>query len=1485
MKNNISQRFISAFSAAVIAASQVTTASLQAADHETDETAASAGRAEDCIHSEYECGHEWDHECDHECEHDCGHELAATGKGVKIALLDAGVKKYDTYSQESFVDDDTIDSDHGDTMMSILVAEVPDAEIMDERVLGDDGRGTYEDVWNGIRRAVDNGADIIVASFEGQSNSAPMREAVHYAELNDVLIVSAAGNTYGEEIRFPAAFDTVLSVGAIDEEGNIREYSNYGCYVDTYAVSSLGTSGAAQKAAAEAAALLECDRSLSAAELRDMLRLNTKAPVPETEEANADAVVSASSLCKKHNFEDWRYTKKATCTTAGERKRTCKNYGCGYTESEILSPSGHYMEYVVTRQPTCTSSGLKVGKCKNCDYTSGSTTIPATGHDWDNWTVTKKPTCTSEGRETRACKRYGCSKTETITLDKKAHQYKWETTRQPTCTATGEEKFYCTECGYISTTRPVKAKGHDWDKWTVVKEATCKEEGRETRACKAYGCGKTESRAIPKSDEHQYTWQTTKEPTCTEKGSWKCICVHCGYVAKTEVLAATGHDFGDWSVTRKATCTETGVAKRTCKRAGCGKTESKVIPKSDEHQYTWQTTKEPTCTEKGSWKCICVNCGYVAKTEVLAATGHDFGDWSVTRKPTCTETGVTKRTCKRDGCGKTETRVLDKKAHQYTWKTTRQPTCTATGSEDFTCINCGYVAKTQEIAANGHDWDKWTVVKKATCKEEGRETRACKKYGCGKTESRSIPKTGNHKYTWEVTRQPTCTSGGTKASKCSVCGYILTTVDIPPTGHDWEDWRIIKPESCAKPGKKVRTCKRYGCHATEEIEITIPHTNTWITTLQPTCTTDGRQVQKCTVCGTVSDSRKIPAPGHDFDHWKIVKSPTCTEDGRSERVCRRYGCHFIESQTIPSEGHKYKYITVINPMSTLEGVEEEVCVKCGNKTGKTRTIDYVDFRPESTNFFPMKFNYNGEADDDMLIPTQNVVTYNGKKVLCLTFKSNYPWTISAPDYVNIHDGATNKAVKSGKAGEQKLYIWLDEYRHFENMEEIPTLTFNIKGEEYTYEIEQFMVTQKGVYDDDTEDVYLNEYVESVRKHMENMKLSNVPDLDNTSDYLFGNKTTNGKIKVFPYDNNKYIAISSKSIDGDLEINYILFNTVAVPTEGYSDQLDFVLYIEEGNGMKIVQDGDVPVLDAKCRIDSSNLRIEDPEFNQKAQMVDNVADVVTLLENFGISFVPVGNGLSNAGKVTIGFAAKTPVNKTIGKVNNMMADSVKEGIPYKGDDPVIVDNTVGFESGCEMVYGNDPFRATCYGADFFSDTQYHFNIVDSNGEVYTFECDPLEKVATININCDGYLTSEDVDTILEAMSTTTASETSVIATATTASDTAAAETEPAETKPASTEPAETKPASTEPAEIKPAGTEPAAALGDINGDGMIDSNDASAVLEDYARASTGGESALDKNAADINGDGIIDSNDASIMLAYYAAVSTGRDIKIGDFITE
>ena len=73
------------------------------------------------------------------------------------------------------------------------------------------------------------------------------------------------------------------------------------------------------------------------------------------------------------------------------------------------------------------------------------------------------------------------------------------------------------------------------------------------------------------------------------------------------------------------------------------------------------------------------------------------------------------------------------------------------------------------------------------------------------------------------------------------------------------------------------------------------------------------------------------------------------------------------------------------------------------------------------------------------------------------------------------------------------------------------------------------------------------------------------------------------------------------------------------------------------------------------------------------------------------------------------------------------------------------------------------------------------------------------------------------------------------------------------------------------------------LGDLDGDGVIDSTDASSVLAEYAAIQTGAAPAVSTSVGDVNGDGFIDASDASDILQFYTYIQTGGTDSLSEFL--
>jgi subtilisin family serine protease len=106
-------------------------------------------------------------------------------------------------------------------------------KIMPLKFIGADGSGSIDNAVAAIYFAVNHGAKVINASWGGNEYSQTLTDAINYADAHGVVFVTAAGNesvnndvvaSYPADNRSPNA----ISVAAIDENGNLASFSNYG---------------------------------------------------------------------------------------------------------------------------------------------------------------------------------------------------------------------------------------------------------------------------------------------------------------------------------------------------------------------------------------------------------------------------------------------------------------------------------------------------------------------------------------------------------------------------------------------------------------------------------------------------------------------------------------------------------------------------------------------------------------------------------------------------------------------------------------------------------------------------------------------------------------------------------------------------------------------------------------------------------------------------------------------------------------------------------------------------------------------------------------------------------------------------------------------------------------------------------------------------------------------------------------------------------
>jgi len=180
-------------------------------------------------------------------------DVTTGNPSINIAILDTGVDldhpdlADKIVSNINFSSSPTVDDVHGHgTHVAGIAAAMTNngvgvaglgysSTIMNVKVLGDTGSGTYSAIASGIMWAVDNGAEVINMSLGGSSPSSTVEDAINYAWSKGVVVVAAAGNYGNTAPLYPAHYANCIAVAATDYTDAKASFSNYGDWVDVAA--------------------------------------------------------------------------------------------------------------------------------------------------------------------------------------------------------------------------------------------------------------------------------------------------------------------------------------------------------------------------------------------------------------------------------------------------------------------------------------------------------------------------------------------------------------------------------------------------------------------------------------------------------------------------------------------------------------------------------------------------------------------------------------------------------------------------------------------------------------------------------------------------------------------------------------------------------------------------------------------------------------------------------------------------------------------------------------------------------------------------------------------------------------------------------------------------------------------------------------------------------------------------------------------------
>ena len=164
------------------------------------------------------------------------------GNNVVVAVLDTGVDLQHWEFRNRLlpgldvVADDTVPQDegnglawgHGTHVAGIIARVAPQSRILPVRVLDTNGRGNTFLLAYAIEWAADHGANVINLSLGTNHDSNVLREAIKQATDRGVVVVAAAGNSNQDIPQYPAAYNDVLAVTAVDGQNVKASFANYG---------------------------------------------------------------------------------------------------------------------------------------------------------------------------------------------------------------------------------------------------------------------------------------------------------------------------------------------------------------------------------------------------------------------------------------------------------------------------------------------------------------------------------------------------------------------------------------------------------------------------------------------------------------------------------------------------------------------------------------------------------------------------------------------------------------------------------------------------------------------------------------------------------------------------------------------------------------------------------------------------------------------------------------------------------------------------------------------------------------------------------------------------------------------------------------------------------------------------------------------------------------------------------------------------------
>ena len=429
-------------------------------------------------------------------------------------------------------------------------------------------------------------------------------------------------------------------------------------------------------------------------------------------------------------------------------------------------------------------------------------------------------------------------------------------------------------------------------------------------------------------------------------------------VEQTTECAKTGHLYGAPSYLWNDSHTEC-TAVFTCTRSDCKSNysnhtvEKRMSVTGPEYTYatctkdgteTYVATCKFTDTDKGTVDGFDASHDFTTSNVKVwqKKQGHNYSEPQSNGDATCFADGTYSQVCTR--CGNTITKpdvgsMLTHIAGRTVIENDIPATCKSSGSYDEVkyCVFCGTEMQREgkthpQLEHHLKEPVKANIVE-PTCTETGSHDLLYYCNECNElinTEHVVDPSKGHNKKTViENATASTCTSGGTydKVEMCLDCKEVFsrTQVTLDPAPHNYQD--TVIEATCTTEGKLIKTCSVCGYSYTAEYYYDLPEHNYELKkTKEPTCSVKGEKIYECSICHDVK-SEDINKIEHSWDDGSITTPETCTENGIKTYECTV--CGETRTEEVLKKKHHYEAETV-QPTCTEVGYTKFTCSNCND---------------------------------------------------------------------------------------------------------------------------------------------------------------------------------------------------------------------------------------------------------------------------------------------------------------------------------------------------------------------------------------------------------------------------------------------------------------------------------------------------------------------------------------------------------------------------